>query len=86
LCNQRLRPEDFAFIGAATAQAAAGSAHGRLERLLEGGYNLSTIGPCALAALRGLDRKTDEWSPGPPSKRERANIETAAGIHGLSLD
>jgi acetoin utilization deacetylase AcuC-like enzyme len=81
--NLRLQPEDFAFIGAATKEAAAGSAHGRLGLLLEGGYNTATIGPCALAALRGLDRKTEEWSPAPPIARERASIETAARIHGL---
>jgi acetoin utilization deacetylase AcuC-like enzyme len=81
--NLRLRPEDFQFIGAATMQAAAGSAHGRLGLLLEGGYNVKTIGPCALAALRGLGRKTDEWPPGEPSAHERASIEAAAQIHGL---
>ena len=83
--NMRLRPEDFALIGAASAEAAAGSARGRLGLVLEGGYNTSTIGPCALAALRGLDRKTDEWSLDPPSSGERASIEGAAKIHGLTL-
>jgi acetoin utilization deacetylase AcuC-like enzyme len=83
--NLRLQPENFAFIGAATSEAAAGSARGRVGLVLEGGYNPSTIGPCALAALRGLDCKTDEWSPGPPSPCERASIESAASIHGLSL-
>jgi acetoin utilization deacetylase AcuC-like enzyme len=81
--NLRLHPEDFAFIGAATMEAAAGSARRRAGLLLEGGYNVKTIGPCALAALSGLERKTDEWSPGPPSPSERASIENAARIHGL---
>jgi acetoin utilization deacetylase AcuC-like enzyme len=83
--NLLLRPKDFEFIGAATMEAAAGSARGRLGLLLEGGYNTSTIGPCALAALAGLDRKTDEWSPDPPSASERTSIESAARIHGLRL-
>jgi acetoin utilization deacetylase AcuC-like enzyme len=83
--NLRLHPENFEFIGAASAQSAAASARGRLGLVLEGGHNFSTIGPCALAALRGLDRKTNEWSPGPPSPRQRASIENAATIHGLSL-
>ena len=82
--NLRLHPEDFAFIGAATAEAAAGSALGRLGLLLEGGYNPNTIGLCALAVLHGLDRKIEEWSPGPPSASERASIESTARIHGLA--
>lgn len=81
--NLRLLPEDFEFIGAATAEAADGSARGRLGLLLEGGYNPDTIGPCALAALRGLDRRSEGWSPGPPSTAERASVATAARIHGL---
>jgi acetoin utilization deacetylase AcuC-like enzyme len=81
--NLRLQPEDFAFIGAASKEAAAGSAHGRLGLLLEGGYNTATLGPCALAALRGLDRNTEAWSLAPPSPSERASIETTARIHGL---
>jgi hypothetical protein len=64
-------------------EAATGTACGRLGLLLEGGYNPNTLGPCALAALRGLQRKTDEWSPGPPSDSERTFIENAARIHGL---
>jgi acetoin utilization deacetylase AcuC-like enzyme len=83
--NLRLRPKDFAFIGAASVEAAAGSARGRLGLVLEGGYNTSTIGPCALAALGGLDRKMDEWSLDPPSASERTSIESAAKIHGLTL-
>lgn len=81
--NLRLHPEDFAFIGAATMEAAAGTARGRLGLLLEGGYNPKTIGPCALSALQGLGRKTHEWSPGPPSESERTFIENAVRIHGL---
>jgi acetoin utilization deacetylase AcuC-like enzyme len=83
--NLRLRPKDFEFIGAATMEAATGSARGRLGLLLEGGYNTVTIGPCALAALAGLDRKTEEWSLDPPSPSERASIENAAKIHGMTL-
>ncbi len=54
--------------------------------LLEGGYNVDAIGPCALAVLRGLAKKIDDWCPGPPMTDERSNIEAAARIHGFALD
>ena len=80
-----LETEDFQFIGAATAAAAADSARGRIGLVLEGGYNLEAIGPCAVAALRGLAQSLDDCPlPGPPTTEERASIEVAARIHRLT--
>jgi acetoin utilization deacetylase AcuC-like enzyme len=78
-----LQAEDFQFIGAATTTAAAGSAFGRVGIVLEGGYNIELIGPCAVAALAGLGRCLDDWSPGPPTEAERMSVEAAARIHAL---
>ena len=83
--NMRLRTEDFEFIGAAITAAGAGSAQGRIGMLLEGGYNVDAIGPCALAVLRGLAKKLDDWCPGQPTADERSSIEAAARIHGLAF-
>ena len=82
--NMRLSTEDFEFIGAANGAAGAGSAQGRIGMFLEGGYNADAIGPCALAVLRGLAKKLDDWRPGQPTADERSSIETAARIQGRS--
>ena len=82
--NMRLRSEDFEFIGAAIGAAGGGgAAQGRIGMLLEGGYNVDAIGPCALAVLRGLAKKLDDWRPGSPTADERSSIEAAARIHGF---
>ena len=78
--NMRLRTEDFEFIGAAITAAGEGSAQGRIGMLLEGGYNVDAIGPCALAVLRGLAKKLDDWSPDQPTEEERSQIEATARI------
>jgi acetoin utilization deacetylase AcuC-like enzyme len=84
--NMLLETEDFQFVGAATAAAAAGSARGRLGIVLEGGYDVEAIGPCAVAALRGLGRNLDDCSPHRlPTAQERLSIEAAARIHGFDL-
>jgi acetoin utilization deacetylase AcuC-like enzyme len=82
--NMHLRTKDFEFIGAATSAAGAGSAQGRIGMLLEGGYNVEAIGPCALAVLRGLGKKLDDWSTDQPTADERSSIEAAARIHGFA--
>ena len=82
--NMLLNTEDFQFVGAAIAAAAAGSAQGRIGIVLEGGYNVEAIGPCAVAALRGLGRSLADCSPHRlPTAQERLSIEAAARIHGL---
>jgi len=81
--NMRLRTKDFEFIGAATSAAGAGSAHGRIGMVLEGGYNVKAIGPCALAVLGGLGKKLDDWRPDRPTAEECSSIEAAARIHGF---
>jgi acetoin utilization deacetylase AcuC-like enzyme len=81
--NMRLCSEDFEFIGAAIGAAGGGAAQGRIGMLLEGGYNVDAIGPCALAVLRGLAKKLDDWRPGSPTADERSSIKAAARIHGF---
>lgn len=81
--NMRLETDDFQYVGAAIAAAAAGSAKGRLGMILEGGYNPEAIGACALSASVGLGRSLDEWMPGEASAEERAWVETVARIHDL---
>jgi acetoin utilization deacetylase AcuC-like enzyme len=81
--NMCLRSDDFEFIGAAITAAGAGSAEGRIGMFLEGGYNVDAIGPCALAVLRGLAKKLDDWCPGQPTEDERLSIEAAALVHGF---
>lgn len=54
--------------------------------LLEGGYNVDAIGPCALAVLRGLAKRLDDWSPDQPTEKERSHIEAAARIQEGVLD
>jgi len=83
--NMRLRTDDFEFIGAAISAAGGGSAQGRIGMLLEGGYNVDAIGPCALAVLRGLAKKLDDGCPGQPTADERSSIEAAARIHGFAV-
>jgi acetoin utilization deacetylase AcuC-like enzyme len=78
--NMRLNTEDFEFIGAAITAAAQGSAQGRIGMLLEGGYNIDAIGPCALAVLRGLRKGLDDWKPDQPTAEELIQIEIAARI------
>ena len=78
--NMALRTKDFEFIGAAITAAGEGSAQGRIGMVLEGGYNVDAIGPCAHAVLRGLAKKLDDWSPGEATADERSHIETAAQI------
>ena len=82
--NMCLETEDFQFVGAAIAATAAGSARGRIGIVLEGGYDVEAIGPCAIAALRGLGRNLGDCAPrGLPTTQERLSIDTAARIHGL---
>jgi acetoin utilization deacetylase AcuC-like enzyme len=82
--NMLLDTEDFEFVGAAIAAAAAGSARARIGVVLEGGYDIEAIGPCAVAALRGLGRRLDNFSPHRlPTAEERLSIEAVARIHGL---
>ena len=82
--NMRLETEDFQFVGAAVVAAAAGSARGRIGIVLEGGYDVEAIGPCAVAALRGLGRDLTDCSPhGLPTTQERLSIDATARIHGL---
>jgi len=81
--NMRLRTQDFEFMGAAVSAAGGGSAQGRIGMLLEGGYNVDALGPCALAALSGLTKRLDDWAPGEPTAAERSCIEAAARIHGF---
>jgi acetoin utilization deacetylase AcuC-like enzyme len=83
--NMRLETEDFQFVGAAIAAAGAGSARGRIGIVLEGGYDVEAIGPCAVAALRGLGRDLGDCCPhGSPTTQERLSIDAAARIHGLA--
>ncbi|HEX7597095.1 MAG TPA: histone deacetylase, partial [Polyangia bacterium] len=73
--NFLLETEDFAFIGAATSAAAVGSAQGRVGMVLEGGYTLEAIGPCAVAAMGGLGKSIDQgFPPGAPTAEERASV------------
>jgi acetoin utilization deacetylase AcuC-like enzyme len=81
--NMRLQTKDFAYIGAAIAAAAAGSAKGRLGMLLEGGYNPQAIGACVLSTLAGLGRSLDDWTPGEPTAEERTCVQNTARIHNL---
>lgn len=82
--NLRLQTDDFQFVGAALVSAAADSARGRIGLLLEGGYNVDAIGPCAVAALAGLSQAIDGWSTGTPSAAEQASIEAVARVHHLA--
>jgi len=85
--NMRLRTEDYAFIGAAITAAGGGTAQGRIGMLLEGGYNVEAIGPCARAVLsglsKGLEAMLEDRGPGQPTADERSSIATVARIHGF---
>jgi acetoin utilization deacetylase AcuC-like enzyme len=53
--------------------------------VLEGGYNLEAIGPCAVAAIGGLGKSIDQGFPtGAPTAEERASVDAAARIHGVA--
>jgi acetoin utilization deacetylase AcuC-like enzyme len=81
--NMLLDTEDFGYIGAAIASAAAESARHRIGIVLEGGYNPAVLGACVLSALSGLEKPLEQWSPGQPTPQERAAVEACARIHGL---
>lgn len=49
-----LQPQDFAPLGQQLANAANCLCGGRLVAVMEGGYNLSTLGDCASAFVSGL--------------------------------
>ena len=82
--NMRLDTEDFEYIGAATACAAAESGRHRLGIVLEGGYNPAVLGACVLSALSGLRKPLDHFAPGKPTPEERAAVEACVRIHGFS--
>jgi len=54
LAHVNLRPEDFGWITRALVEAADALCDGRLVSVLEGGYELRTLGHCAVEHVRGL--------------------------------
>ena len=54
LAGLRLRVEDYGWIGGRLATLADAHCAGRLVAVMEGGYNLATLGDCAAAFVRGL--------------------------------
>jgi acetoin utilization deacetylase AcuC-like enzyme len=54
LGGQLLEPEDFHSMTADVMGMAAGTCHGRVVALLEGGYDPPRVGQAALQTVRGL--------------------------------
>jgi acetoin utilization deacetylase AcuC-like enzyme len=81
--NMLLKTGDFAYVGATIKGAAMGSARGRIGMVLEGGYDVEVIGPCAVELLRGLEGKSVATPMQDITEEERARVEEVAKIHGL---
>ena len=54
LSNLALETEDYAWLARASSALADQLCHGRLVAILEGGYNLTYLGDCAVSFVSGL--------------------------------